>query len=85
MLTDTPLYGMGVELHSISNYYQAYSYGDSTVNGDPVRGENFVIPDVEPGYYSLTIKTADSTLKYRALVYVYARRTTWVDIHVSTP
>jgi murein DD-endopeptidase MepM/ murein hydrolase activator NlpD len=84
-LSDSPQYGLTVELHSPDKYYQAFTYGDSTVNSDAILGENFVIPDVEPGYYSLTVKGIDGSLKYRSLVYVNARRVSFVDIHISTP
>ena len=82
-LNDQPVFGIEVEMQSLSIYRSAYTYGDGTVNGDPVRGENFVIPDMQPGYYLLFIKVPNSGLRYKSLVYIYQGRTTWVDIHIN--
>ncbi|MEM7336755.1 MAG: M23 family metallopeptidase [Chloroflexota bacterium] len=61
------------------NRYQATTtYADQTVNPDSQWNENFVIDDVDPGFYEVIID-AGST-KYTAEVWVFAYQTSFVEI-----
>ncbi len=77
------LSGVEVEIQSPEIYRFGYSYGDETVNGDLVFGENFAIPDLPSGYYYVFVKTQDNTLRFKTLVYIRPGRTNWIDIHIS--
>ncbi len=61
------------------NRYQATTtYAGPTVNADSQWNENFVIDDVDPGFYEIIVDTG--TKKYRAEVWVFAYRTSFVEI-----
>ncbi len=78
------LYGMLVEARSTTLYASAYSYADNTVNGDPVFKENYVIPDLPAGYYTVFVHRADgSGLAFRTVVYIWPGRTNWLDIPIN--
>jgi murein DD-endopeptidase MepM/ murein hydrolase activator NlpD len=76
--------GMLVEVRSDSLYVSAYSYVDNTVNGDPALGENYVVPDLPPGYYTVFVKRkSDNSLAFRTMVYIWSTHITWLDIHMT--
>jgi murein DD-endopeptidase MepM/ murein hydrolase activator NlpD len=75
--------GITVEAQSPTGYRMAYTYGDNTTPGDTAMGENFVIPELSAGYYTVFVKTADGTLRFRRVVYVFPGRTNWIDINVN--
>ncbi|MCC7446059.1 MAG: peptidoglycan DD-metalloendopeptidase family protein [Anaerolineae bacterium] len=75
--------GLRVELQSPTLYRFAFSYGDSTVNGDGNFRENFVIPDVPEGYYNVFVKLDNGSTRFRTLVYIHPGRTNWLDIPIA--
>lgn len=64
-------------IDATSHYAGTTTYADDNVNADDGWGENFVIDDVEAGYYLLTVQ-ADK--KYKAELWVYPFRTSFVEI-----
>ena len=74
--------GVTVEIQSQENYQYAYSYADNSVNPDPSMGENFVIPDVPTGYYTVFVKLSD-TLVFRTLAYIHPGHVNWLDININ--
>lgn len=80
-LTGKPLTGLTVEAQSDSVYRAGYSYADKTVGGDPVFNENFAIPDLPSGYYTIFVKE-DGALLFRSLTYIRAGHSTWININV---
>jgi murein DD-endopeptidase MepM/ murein hydrolase activator NlpD len=84
-LDGTPVPGVLVEVRDPATYRSAYSYGDNTVNSDPVFGENFVIPDLPAGYYTVFVRLPDGGLRFRALAYVRSGKTNWIDIYLGAP
>ena len=61
------------------NHYQATTtYADQSVNPDNQWSENFVIDDVDPGFYEVIVDT--SAKKYRSEVWVFSYRTSFVEI-----
>lgn len=61
------------------NRYQATTtYVDTAVNPDPQWEENFVIDDVDPGFYEAVVRANGK--KYEAEVWVYSYRTSFVEI-----
>ena len=61
--------------------YLATSYADDAVHGDTVWGENYAADDVAAGYYEVYVKVGKK--KYSEEVWVYPRRTTFVDIVIG--
>ncbi|MFT5197074.1 MAG: murein DD-endopeptidase MepM/ murein hydrolase activator NlpD [Cellvibrionaceae bacterium] len=61
--------------------YLASSYADEGVNGDTLWGENYAADDVDAGYYEVYVKVGPKT--YKEEVWVYPRRTTFVDIVIA--
>ena len=59
----------------------AYSYAEGSVNGDDTFQENFVLGDLPAGYYDLALRSGVRTL-YRDQVYIYPRRTTWLEVRL---
>jgi murein DD-endopeptidase MepM/ murein hydrolase activator NlpD len=82
-LNGIPITGIEVEVQSPDVYRFAYSYADNTVNGDLAMGENFAVPDLPPGYYTVFVKLPSGGLKFRTLFYIYPGRTNWIDINID--
>ena len=61
--------------------YLATSYADSAVNGDTAWSENYAADDVAAGFYEVYVKVGSK--KYSQEVWVYPRRTTFVDIVIE--
>ena len=57
------------------------SYADDGVNGDSLWQENYAADDVDAGYYEVYVKVGNT--KYKEEVWVYPRRTTFVDIVIG--
>lgn len=74
--------GVQVQIQSPSVSLAAYSYADDSVNPDPYFGENYVIPDLQEGWYNVFIRPPDGALKFKQLVYIWPGRTNWLDIHI---
>ncbi len=81
-LTGKPLPGMTVEVQSAQVYRAGYSYADDSVGGDPVFDENFAIPDLPSGYYTVFVKQS-GTLLFRTLTYIRAGHSTWINININ--
>ncbi len=63
--------------------YSATSYADEAVNGDTVWQENYAADDVDAGFYEVYVKIGNK--KYGDEVWVYPRRTTFIDIVIPNP
>ena len=57
----------------------AYTYADTTVNSDPLLGENFTLGDLPPGYYAVTV-TLNGRERFSQSVYVLPDQMTWLDV-----
>ena len=63
-----------------------YTYADNNVKGDPALNENFAIPDMPAGYYTVFIKQSyTGAFLFRTVVYVRPGHITWLDIFVNPP
>jgi len=58
------------------------TYAGETVNPDPAYGENFVISDLPPGTYTVSVGT---TKTYKQIVEVKSDEVTWVEFRDVTP
>jgi murein DD-endopeptidase MepM/ murein hydrolase activator NlpD len=76
------LSGVTVEIQSLAEYRSAYSYADNTVNSDPTMGENYVIPDLPTGYYTVFVKLSDA-LAFRTVTYIHPGHVNWLDININ--
>lgn len=80
----SPANATAVELIRVDakNRYQATTtYVDTAVNPDPEWNENFVIDDVDPGFYEVVVRSGSK--KYKTEVWVYPYRTSFVEIVVG--
>ncbi len=77
-----PLYDVTVQVRSPNLARYAFTYADDSVNPDPAFGENFALGDLPPNYYDVSV-TADGVVRFRKTIYVYANRTTWIDIQLN--
>lgn len=75
----TVLYSAPLQVKSSELTRYPTTYADSSVNPDPVFGENFVLGDLPANYYEVSL-TENGRVRFRKLIYVYPNRTTWVDI-----
>lgn len=73
------LYEAPIQVRSVNLARYAFTYADGSVNPDPVIGENFTLGDLPANYYEVSV-TADGVVRFRRTIYVYANRTTWIDI-----
>ncbi|MEM7116874.1 MAG: peptidoglycan DD-metalloendopeptidase family protein [Chloroflexota bacterium] len=64
-----------------SAYAGSTTYADDSVNGDTGWDENFVIDDVEAGFYTVTVHGDDK--KYTEELWVYPFRTSFVEITIG--
>jgi murein DD-endopeptidase MepM/ murein hydrolase activator NlpD len=74
--------GMTVEVQSAQVYRAGFSYADNSVGSDPVMNENFAIPDLPSGYYTVFVKQS-GTLLFRTLVFIRAGHSTWINININ--
>ena len=70
-------------LDARSTYKGTTTYGGNTVNGDNGWQENYVLDDLEAGYY--LIQTTFGNKKYKQEVWVYELQTTIVDFEINVP
>jgi hypothetical protein len=73
--------GAPVSLNRIdgaSPYYATTTYSGDTVNADDFWQENFALDDVIAGYYEVVVRAGEE--KYTAETWVYAYRTSFVEI-----
>lgn len=64
-----------------SRYLATTTYADDSVNADPAWNENFAIDDVDAGYYEVIVTAGEK--KYKAEVWVYPYRTSFVEIVIG--
>lgn len=64
-----------------SRYAATTTYANETLNADDLWNENFAIDDVEAGYYRVTVTAGDK--KFTQEIWVYPRRTTFVEIVIE--
>ncbi len=70
-------------LDGASPYKGTTTYLGQTVNSDNGWNENFVIDDVQAGYYVITVISDNN--RYKTEAWVYALQTTFVEIEIPLP
>lgn len=81
----TPAYEAPVRVERVdanSRYAATTTYAQGRLNADDIWQENFVIDDVEAGFYEVIVTVGED--KFKQEVWVYPRRTSFVEI-VITP
>ncbi len=76
------LYDVTLQVKSADITRYAFSYHDTTVNPDPVFGENFVLGDLPANYYEVSVND-NGRVRFRQIVYVYPNRSTWIDVRLN--
>lgn len=74
------LAGRRLTVRSSENNRDVFTYGDDTVNSDPVWRENFTAGDLLEGEYEIVVLDENGALAHRESVEVEAYHTTFVDI-----
>jgi murein DD-endopeptidase MepM/ murein hydrolase activator NlpD len=67
-----------VRVDASSAYAATTTYADESLNADDILNENFALDDVDAGYYEIIVDTGGK--KYKTEVWVYPRRTSFVEI-----
>ncbi len=70
-----------VRVDAPSAYAATTTYADNTVNADTELNENFALDDIAAGYYEVIVDTGGK--KYKENVWVYSRRTSFVEIVIG--
>ncbi len=70
-------------IDAASRYKGTTTYTGNTVNPDAGWNENFVIDDVNAGYYQINFKVGD--VRYKEEFWVYPYQTTFIEIVVDAP
>ena len=70
-------------LDAQSVYKGSTTYVGQSINSDDGWGENFVIDDVNAGYYLVTV--SDGNKRYKEEIWVYEYQTTFVEIEIPLP
>lgn len=78
----TPLYSVTFTVESTDVTRYAFSYADASVNPDTQFNENFVLGDLPASYYTVTVSES-GRVRFREIVYLYANRTTWLDVQLN--
>lgn len=76
------LYDVTLQVKSAEFSRYAFSYHDDLVNPDSVFQENFTLGDIPANYYEVTVSD-NGRVRFRQIVYVYANRSTWVDVKLK--
>lgn len=76
------LYNVTLKVESADITRYAFSYADTSVNGDPTFGENFTLGDIPANYYQITVSD-NGRVRFQKLIYVYPNRTTWLDVQLN--
>jgi murein DD-endopeptidase MepM/ murein hydrolase activator NlpD len=76
------LYEVTLKVKSADITRYAFSYADTSVNGDPTFGENFTLGDIPANYYEVTVSD-NGRVRFQKLIYVYPNRTTWLDVQLN--
>ncbi|MBN8637243.1 MAG: M23 family metallopeptidase [Anaerolineae bacterium] len=69
-----------VESERLTRY--AWTYADTTVNGDDVFGENFTLGDIPADYYMVTVGE-NGRVRFQQLIYLYPNRTTFINVQLN--
>ncbi|MEZ4667470.1 MAG: peptidoglycan DD-metalloendopeptidase family protein [Anaerolineae bacterium] len=77
-----PLYNAPLQVKSVDITRYAFSYADDVVNPDQIFNENFVLGDLPANYYEVSVND-NGRVRFRKLIYVYADRSTWIDIQLK--
>ena len=67
-------------MDGLAPYTATVSYAADGPNPDGRLGENFVMDDVEPGFYEVVV--TDGRRRHTAELWVFAGRVNWVEIAV---
>lgn len=78
----TALNRVTLDVQSSQLTRSAYTYSDTTVNGDPSLGENFTLGDLPPDYYVVSV-TLNGVERFSQSVYVQPDQMTWLDVMLS--
>lgn len=78
----SPLFSVTLKVESTDITRYAFSYADTSVNGDPAFGENFTLGDIPANYYQVTVSD-NGRVRFQKLIYVYPNRTTWLDVQLN--
>jgi murein DD-endopeptidase MepM/ murein hydrolase activator NlpD len=78
----TTLYDVTLKVESTDITRYAFSYADSSVNGDPAFAENFTLGDLPANYYEVTVSD-NGRMRFQKLIYIYPNRTTWLDVQLK--
>jgi murein DD-endopeptidase MepM/ murein hydrolase activator NlpD len=73
------LTGITLKVQSNDLTRNAYTYADTTVNSDPLLGENFTLGDLPPNYYVVSV-TLNGRERFSQSVYVQPDQMTWLDV-----
>lgn len=73
---EAPVRAVRVDAPSV--YAASTTYADNSLNADTILGENFALDDIAAGYYEVIVDSGGK--KYKAEVWVYPRRTSFVEI-----
>ncbi|MBL8163697.1 MAG: peptidoglycan DD-metalloendopeptidase family protein [Anaerolineae bacterium] len=60
----------------------AFTYADTTVNSDPVFGENFTLGDLPANYYQVYV-SENGRVRFQQIVYIYPNRSTWLTVQLN--
>lgn len=77
-----PLSGMTLVVRSSLMERRTFTYGDESVNSDPVLGENFTIGDLPAGAYSVTVVEGGRVI-YSTRVDLAPNQITWLDVELG--
>jgi murein DD-endopeptidase MepM/ murein hydrolase activator NlpD len=78
----TLLYDVTLKVESVDITRYAFTYTDTSVNGDPAFGENFTLGDIPANYYEVTVSD-NGRVRFQKLIYVYSNRTTWLNVQLN--
>ncbi len=77
------VYGKRISVRSEDMARDVYTYGDESVNPDPIWDENFTVGDLPAGTYEIVVLDEAGAIAYQEQVAVEAYRTTFVRIDLS--
>jgi murein DD-endopeptidase MepM/ murein hydrolase activator NlpD len=76
------LYQATVQIRSETRVRYAFTYADTSVNGDDGFHENYAYGDLPDGYYEVSVNDGQR-VRFRKMIYVYPNQTTWLDIQLN--
>lgn len=76
---EAPVRAVRVDAPSV--YAATTTYADNSLNADNQFNENFALDDIQAGYYEVIVNTGSK--KYKEEVWVYPRRTSFVEIVIG--